>query len=236
MGALTLKLSENIIRIDDLVQKDDEIKESLENNVELIKSNKDSITNNNSTLTKIDNDLIDLRGENSDFQEHIQKLNDIVLNQRSNYLINHTYLFNLDFEKGFNFTPDIKKSLVYEIILENKFIKDSFIELNESILYKFDNMKTSYYILKETYEFLDENDNILNKFHFNILSKGFIYKNIHIFKNIYHHKIYKDIDYIKIKLYLERIDQNNAFEFDLKLSNLYQTNYICLKYLKYNVF
>ena len=91
-------------------------------------------------------------------------------------------------------------------------------------------MKPVYFILKESYEFLDEDNNILDSYSFNILSKGFIFYNIHIFKNTYYHKIPKDINCLKIRLYLERINQTNSNAFDLKLSNEYQTNYICLKY------
>ena len=121
------------------------------------------------------------------------------------------------------------KLLIYEIILNDSFKKDSYLELNENILYKFDSIKTSYYILKETYEFLDIDGNILDKFYFNILSKEFIFRNIHISRNTYYYKIPKNIDYLKYRLYLERIDQNNVFEFNLKLTNDVQDNHICLK-------
>ena len=124
--------------------------------------------------------------------------------------------------------------MIYETIIEDSFKQDSFLELNESILYKFNDIKPVYYILKESYEFLDENNGVLNKFSFNISSKGFIFYNIHIFKNSYYYKIPKDINYLKIRLYLERINQGNLYGFGLKITNEYQTNYICLKYLENN--
>ena len=101
-------------------------------------------------------------------------------------------------------------------------------------MYKFNDIKTVYYILKETYQILNENNNILDKFYFNISSKGFIFYNIHIFKNTYYYKIQKDISYLKIRLYLERISVSNSVEFGLKMTNEYQNNYICLKYLENN--
>ena len=95
-------------------------------------------------------------------------------------------------------------------------------------------IKTSYYILKENYEFLDKNNNVLDKFYFNVVSKGFIFYNTHIFKNTYYYKIIEDIDYLKVRLHLERISQTNVAPFNLELTNEYQSNYICLKYLKNN--
>ena len=170
---------------------------------------------------------------------NIKKLNDALSDIQSSisnpkYVLDNIYLLNLDFEKELNFISDTKKLLVYETIIEDSFKQNSYLELIESILYKFDNIKTSYYILKETYEIIDENDNILDTFYFNILSKGFIFYNIHIFKNSYFFNAPKDINYLKIKLYLERISHSNTVKFNLKLTSEYQSNYICLKYLKYN--
>ena len=101
-------------------------------------------------------------------------------------------------------------------------------------MYKFDDIKPAYYILKESCEFLYENNEVLNKFSFNISSKGSIFYNIHIFKNSYYYKIPKDFNYLKIRLYLVRINQGNLYEFGLKITNEYKNNYICLKYLENN--
>ena len=64
MGALTLKLSENINKIDNLIQKDDEIKENLQNNVELINSNKDIIE---TKIPKLERNLILFNGNLTKF-------------------------------------------------------------------------------------------------------------------------------------------------------------------------
>ena len=64
MGALTLKLSENNNKIDNLIQKDDEIKENLQNNVELINSNKDIIE---TKIPKLERNLILFNGNLTKF-------------------------------------------------------------------------------------------------------------------------------------------------------------------------
>ena len=88
--------------------------------------------------------------------------------------------------------------------------------------------------MKESYEFLNEKNVVLDSFSFNILSKRFIFYNIHIFKNNCYYKIPKDLDYLKIRLYIQRISKSNSVEFSLKITNEYQYNYSCLKYLKNN--
>ena len=156
-----------------------------------------------------------------------------ILPLKSNYTIDNILLFNLNSNKDINFKPDIKKILVYETNIDYQFKVNSFIELNESIVYKYDNIKTSYYILKEVYVIMDQNDTILDEFSFNIKSKGFIFNNLHIFDNRYFLKVQSNITTLKLKVYLERINYDNEVEFNLQLNSDHQNNFITLKYFKY---
>ena len=137
--------------------------------------------------------------------------------------------------KDINFKPDIKKILVYENNINYQFKVNSFIELNESIVYKYDNIKTSYYVLKELYVIMDQNDIILDEFSFNIKSKGFIFNNLHIYDNQYFFKIQSNITTLKLKVYLERINYDNNIDFSLQLNSDHQNNFIALKYFKYTL-
>ena len=63
--------------------------------------------------------------------------------------------------------------------------------------------------------------------------KGTVYRNQQIYNNTYYHKVISNITNLKIRLYLERInDGENNMEFKLKLTNNFQNNFICLKYLE----
>ena len=156
-----------------------------------------------------------------------------ILPLKSNYTIDNIWLFNLNSNKDINFKPDIKKILVYENDINYQFKVNSFIELNESIVYKYDNIKTSYYVLKEVYVIMDQDDIILDEFSFNIKSKGFIFNNLHIFDNQYFFKVQSNITTLKLKVYLERINYNNNIDFNLQLNSDHQNNFIALKYFKY---
>ena len=158
-----------------------------------------------------------------------------ILPLKSNYTIDNILLFNLNFVKDINFLSNINRILVYETNIFYQFKPNSFIELNESIVYKYDNIKTSYYISKETYVIMDQNDTILDEFSFNIKSKGFIFNNLHIFDNQYFFKVQSNITTLKLKVYLERINYNNEVEFNLQLNNEFQNNFIALKYFKYTL-
>ena len=152
---------------------------------------------------------------------------------KSNYIINSIWLLNLG-NKDINFIYNIKKFSVYENDIIYNFKVGSFIELNESCLYLFDSLKNFYFILKEIYQFLDQNDTLIDEFSFNMKGKGAVYRNQHIYNNTHYHKVLYNITILKIRLYLERIDNSeNNMEFKLKLTNDFQNNFICLKYFEY---
>ena len=209
-------------------------------NLEMINNNYINIIYNQKT------DISDKFDENDKkikaIDDRISSNNNLISNNfssilplKSNFVIDNIWLFNLNSNKDINFKSDIKKILVYENNIDYQFKPNSFIELNESIAYKYDNIKLYYYVLKETYVLLDQNDIILDEFSFNIKSKGFIFNNLHIYDNRYFFKVQSNITTLKLKVYLERISYDNDTEFDLQLNSDHQSNFVCLKYFKYTL-
>ena len=158
-----------------------------------------------------------------------------ILPLKSNYVIDNILLFNLNSNKDINFKSNINRILVYETNIFYQFKPNSYIEIIESITYKYDNIKLYYYVLKEKYILMDQNDTILDEFNFNIKSKGFIFNNLHTYDNQYFFKIQSNITTLKLKVYLERISYDNDAEFDLQLNSDHQSNFVCLKYFKYTL-
>ena len=208
----------------------------ISNNLSLIDTNKNNITNNynltqiNKKKSEFNTSLIDNNRNN--ISSNVTKITSI-LPLKSNYTIDNIWLFNLNSNKDINFLSNIKKILVYETNIDYQFKVNSFIELNESILYKYENIKSFYFVLKEKYILMDENDTILDKFSFNITSKGAVFRNYHIYNNQYFFKVQSDIKILKLKVYLERLNDDNDMEFNLQLNSDYQNNFIALKYFKY---
>ena len=187
-------------------------------NFNLINENSDNISSNLEKIKENENDIDTINS------------NTYILNPK--YTLDEIYLFNVNFVKEIEFKSDIKKLLIYEAIIEDNLSENSYLEMYESILYSYDSLKTSYHILKELYEILDENDNILDSFSFHPVSKGFVMRQFHVFENVYYYKIVSDINHLKIKLYLQLIAYDNISEFNLKLTNEFQKNFICIKYFK----
>ena len=180
----------------------------------------------------LDSQLLELKEKISDNNNLIGNNFTSILPLKSNYIIDSIWLYNLDF-KDINFTSDINKFLVYENNIVYNFKINLIIELNESHVYLYDSLKHYYYVLKEHYTFLDQNDTLIEEFSFNMMGKGVVYRNLQIYNNKYYFKIISNITNLNIRLYLERINIENDMEFNLKLTNEFQNNQIILKYFKY---
>ena len=130
---------------------------------DIVKNNSTNITNNynigqiNKEKTEFNTDLID---------NHTNNI--ISINSSLTDIKNDIDAINSNtYTKDLTFLSDTEELLVYQNIMKDDFKKDSIIEINKSFLYKYDNIKNVYYILKERFEFLNENDNILDTFYFN---------------------------------------------------------------------
>ena len=200
------------------------------NSINIIYKEKTPIKNK---FDKIDTELSQIKRKTDSNNNLIQNNFTSILPLKSNYVIDNVWLFNLDFIKDINFKSNIKKLLVYENNINYQFKIDSFVEINESLVYKYDNIKSYYFVLREVYVLMDQNDIILDEFSFNIKSKGVVFRNIHIYDNQYFFKVLSNITTLKIKVYLERINYDNDMEFNLQLTSEFQNNFIALKYFKY---
>ena len=200
------------------------------NSINIIYKEKTDISNK---FNENDKKLKDIDNKISSNNNLISNNFSSILPLKSNFVIDNIWLFNLNSNKDLNFKSDIKKILVYENNIDYQFKPNSFIEINESITYKYNNIKLYYYVLKETYVLMDQNDIILDEFNFNIKSKGFIFNNLHIYDNQYFFNVQSNITTLKLKVYLERINYDNDTEFNLQLNSDHQSNFLCLKYFKY---
>ena len=115
--------------------------------------------------------------------EKVSANNTLIGNNFNSLLPLKSNYVNLDFIKDINFSSNIKKILVYEIDTIYDFKIGSFIELNESCLYLFDALKNYHFILKETYQILDQNNTIIDEFYFNMKGKGVVFRNQQIYNN-----------------------------------------------------
>ena len=146
MAAFTLKLSENINKINDLLEVDKNIKKDIVNNSNSIKNINKDVSNNfnrisindknikfktdtinsnideiKSTLTNVKNDLSDL------------KVNENV----GNYSIQNFFIYDIDVENNYTLNKDNPKFVIFPYTLEDGFKNNSILEVNCKLLYDY---------------------------------------------------------------------------------------------------
>ena len=140
IGALTLKLSENNNKIDDLIGVDKNIKKDVSSNSGQISTNTGAISNN---LEKIDNFTQNILKSGKDFEEK--------------YIIE---------KQIFGFNRDKHFYTIFEKEIEYDFTKNSLLFVKNNIYYKYDNLSNDYYRLQHEYNIYD-GDNLIHKYLFN---------------------------------------------------------------------
>ena len=202
----------------------------------LINENEKNISSINTTILNIDKELSSINDFKNDMYDNIAKTNSLILSQRTNYAIDNIYLFNFDKVLEINFKEDINEILIFEQLIDNEFKANSFLEIKESILYQFDDIKLAFNLLQEKYQFYNKNDQLIEEYLLNTITKGIVVSQYQVYLNTFFIKLYKDSKKIKFKLFLQRVIDDDITEILLKMTNELQNNYICLKYLKNNIF
>ena len=141
LGALTLKLSENNKKIDDLIGVDKNIKKDVSSNSNLINSNTESISTN---LEKIDIFTQYILQSGKDFEEK--------------YTIE---------KQIFKFNKDKHFYIIFEKEIEFDFTINSLLFVKNNIYYKYENLSNDYHRLQHEYNIYDDEDNLIHKYLFN---------------------------------------------------------------------
>ena len=115
LGILTLKLSENNKKIDDLIKVDKNIKND-------VSSNTTKIDTNTSNIDEIKSDL-----SNVDF------------NSGNKYAIENFFIYNIEIENSYKLNKDKRNFSIFKYTLNDDFKKDSILEIDCRLLYRYNN-------------------------------------------------------------------------------------------------
>ena len=222
LGALTLKLSENNNKIDDLIGVDKNIKNDISNNTGQISDNKNDISDNkglietntsdiSTNLEKIDNFTQYILQSGKDFEEK--------------YVI-QKQIFKFDRNKHFY--------TIFEKEIEFEFTKNSLLFVKNNMYYKYDDLSNDYHRLQHEYNIYDNENNLIHKYLFN---KDTYYDES--LDPILHTNedfcicFKKNYDKIKINLQLHRHNRHGVGNINLEIDDDNE-NYISVDYIDRN--
>ena len=206
LGALTLKLSENNNKIDDLIGVDKNIKKDVSSNLDKIDTNTLNIDEIKSNLSNID------------------------FNSGNKYSIENFFIYNIEIEKNYTLNKDNPEFTIFNYNLEDNFKKDDILEIDCKILYNY----TSYNnigSLIHLFKLYDVNNNLLHEYK-NLKSNSG--DNLSAFLNqndLFHLKLNNNYTIIKIELILSILD-NISKSVSCKLLNTFKSNFLYIKHYK----
>ena len=207
LGALTLKLSENNKKIDDLIKVDKNIKND-------VSSNTTKIDTNTSNINEIKDDL-----SNIDF------------NSGNKFSIENFFIYNIEIENSYKLNKDKRNFSIFKYTLNNDFKKDSILEIDCRLLYEYTNYN-NIGLLHHIFKLYDSTDTMFYEYKSLKTNAGDNRKNDLKQNDLFYVKLDDDYDVIKIELILSLIDSVNNATVDCKIYNAYNSNFISIKYYK----
>ena len=207
LGALTLKLSENNKKIDDLIKVDKNIKND-------VSSNTTKIDTNTSNIDEIKSDL-----SNVDFDSG------------NKYAIENFFIYNIEIENSYKLNKDKRNFYIFKYTLNDDFKKDSILEIDCRLLYEYTNYN-NIGLLQHIFKLYDSTDTMFYEYKSLKTNAGDNRKNDLKQNDVFYVKLDDDYDVIKIELILSLIDSVNNATVDCKIYNAYNSNFISIKYYK----
>ena len=233
MAAFTLKLSENINKINNLLEVDKNIKKDIVDNSNSIKNINKDVTNNfnriyiNEKIIKFKTDTI-----NSNIDEIKSNLGNLDLSSNSKYSIENFFIYNIEIENSYNLSKDTPRFSIFNYNLIDEFRKDNILEINCRLLYQCTNYNNIDFLLN-IFKLYDDAGAMFYEYKSLLTNAGDNRKNDLIENDIFYVKLNDDYDVIKIELILSIID-NVTNTIDCKLYNTYNSNFLCIKHIKKN--
>ena len=241
IGALTVKITENINKINDLLEVDKNIKKDIADNSNSIENMNKDITNNfngisiNEKNVKFKTDII-----NSDVDEikfnltNIENdLSDFKVNENvANYSIQNFFIYDIEAENDYTLNKDNPKFNIFTYNLEDNFKTNSILEVNCKLLYDYttyNNIESLMHIFR-----LCDKDNVLIHEYKNLkCNAGDNLKDDLNHIDLFYVKLNNDFNIIKIELILSILDDVTK-TISCKLYNSLSSNFLCIKYIKKN--
>ena len=233
IAALTVKISENINKINDLLEVDKNIKKDITNNSNKIDSMNESITNNfnrisiNEKSIKFKTDTI-----NSNIDEIKSNLDNLYLSSNNKYSIENFFIYNIEIENNYKLSKDIPRFSIFNYNLIDEFRKDDILEINCRLLYQYTNYNNIGFLI-HIFKLYDGSGTMFYEYKSLLTNSGDNRKNDLKQSDIFYVKLDDDFDVIKIELILSIID-NVTNIVDCKLYNTYNSNFLCIKHIKKN--
>ena len=211
LALMTLKINENR-----------NIISGIKNDISEINNFSDKINNN---VTNISSNLLKINNNTNDIDE-------INSNLSNKYVIENFFINYIEIENNYNLNKDNRSYLIFKYTLEDDFKKDSILEIDCRLLYRYNNYNHIGYV-HHIFKLYDNNDNIFYEYKSLITNSGDNTRNDIKQNDFFYIKINNDYKIIKIELILSLIvDVSNTTSVNCRLYNTFKSNFLVIKLYK----
>ena len=211
LALMTLKINENKNSISEI-----------KNDISEINNFSDKINNNE---TNISSNLLKINNNTNDIDE-------INSNLSNKYVIENFFINYIEIENNYNLNKDNRSYLIFKYTLEDDFKKDSILEIDCRLLYRYNNYNHIGYV-HHIFKLYDNNNKIIYEYKSLITNSGDNSRNDIKSNDFFYIKINNDYKIIKIELILSLIaDVSNTTSVNLRLYNTFKSNFLVIKLYK----
>ena len=148
IDVLTVKITENINKINDLLEVDKNIKKDVSDNLNSIENmDKDIKSNFNRISINEKNIKFKTDTTNSNIAEIKSTLNNLDLSSNSKYSFENFFIYNIEIENSYELSKDAPRFSIFNYDLVNEFRKDNILEINCRLLYQYTNYNNIGFLL-----------------------------------------------------------------------------------------
>ena len=203
LGALTLKISENNNKIDSLLAVDKNIIKDVSTNATKIDTYENDISSNLEKNNSIKNDIS--TRIKSDIDKIKSNLSNIDFNSNNKYSIENFFIYNIEIEKSYKLNKGKPNFSIFKYTLEDDFIKDSILEIDCRLLYRYTNYNNLGF-LQHIFKLYDGADTLFCDYISLKTNAGDNKSNDLKQNDLFYSKLDDDYEVIKIELILSIID------------------------------
>ena len=137
--------------------------DNISSNLGKINTNTDNISSNlgkiNTNTDNISSNLGKINTNKSDIDEINSNLSNIDFNSGNKFSIENFFIYNIEIEKIYNLNKDKTSFSIFKYTLEDDFKKDSILEVDCRLLYRYNNYN-HIGLIQHIFKLYDDNDNM----------------------------------------------------------------------------
>ena len=174
----------------------------------------------------------DVSSNTSNINEIKADLSNVDFNSDNKFSIENFFIYNIEKEENYMLNKDNRNFSIFKYTLEDDFKKDSILEINCKLLYRYNNYN-HIGLLQHIFKLYDDNDNMFYDYKSLKTNAGDNVRNDIKQNDFFFLKLDNDYKIIKIELILSIIDDvSSTTSVDCRLYNKYKSNIFNLIYYK----